>query len=155
MLRKLVAASVTLLVLFHAWLFGAQLVDGRLTDAGLLARWGAAGLLIAALWALRRRGVSLFRGRRATAIWLLAALLHGPAALDRLNSPTLPIPDAIVALVELGSILIATGLLAGALRRLFAPRVLPRAALAPAVPVFAACLAASRALLAPRPPPRS
>ena len=155
MLRKLVATSVTLLVLFHAWLFGAQLVDGRLTDAGLLARWAAAGLLIAALWGLRRRGVPLFHGRRATTIWLLAALLHGPAALDRLDSPTLPVPDAIAALVELGSILIATGLVAGVLRRRFALRLIAHPRVAPAVPVFVACLSASRARLAPRPPPRS
>ena len=155
MLRKLVAASVALLVLFHAWLFAAQLLDGRLTDAGLLARWAAAGLLIGALWHLRRRGISLVRGRRATAIWLLAALLHGPAALDRLDSAQLPIPDAIVALVELGSILVATGLLGRALRRRFAVLVLGRARMTPAAPVFAACLAASRAHLAPRPPPRS
>jgi hypothetical protein len=155
MLRKLVAASVALLVLFHAWLFGAQLVDGQLSDAGLLARWAAAGLLLAALWALRRRGVPLVRGRRAIAIWLLAAVLHGPAALDHLNSPQLPVPDAIVALAELGSILIATGLLAGALRRRFALPAFARRRFAPAAPVFAACLAASRAHLAPRPPPRS
>jgi hypothetical protein len=155
MLRTVVTASVALLVLFHAWLFGAQLVDGELADAGLLARWAAAGLLTAALWGLRRRGVPLFRGRRAIAIWLLAAVLHGPAALDHLNSPQVPVPDVIVALAELGSILIATGLLAGALRRRFAQPVPARRRVPPAAPVFAACLAASRAHLAPRPPPRS
>jgi hypothetical protein len=155
MLRKLVAASVALLVLFHAWLFGAQLVDGQLADAGLLARWAAAGLLTAALWGLRRRGVPLFRGRRAVAIWLLAAVLHGPAALDHLNSPQFPVPDAIAALAEFGSILIATGLLAGALRRRFSMPVPAGRRLPPAAPVFRACLAASRAQLAPRPPPRS
>ena len=155
MLRKLVATSVTLLVLFHAWLFGAQLLDGRLADAGLLARWAAGGLLITALWELHRRGVPLFQGRRATTIWLLAALLHGPAALDRLNSPTVPIPDAIAALVELGSILIATGLSGGVLRRRLALPVIARLLVAPAVPVFVACRSASLARLAPRPPPRS
>ena len=155
MLRALVATSVTLLVLFHAWLFGAQLVDGRLADASVLARWAAAGLLTAALWGLRLRGVSLFRGRRAIAIWLLAAVLHGPAALDQLNSPQLPVPDAIAALAELGSLLIATGLLAGALRRRFAQPVPANRPVVTAVPIFAACLAASRAHLAPRPPPRS
>ena len=155
MLRKLVAASVALLVLFHAWLFGAQLVDGQLADAALLARWAAAGLLTAALWGLRRRGVPLFRGRRAVAIWLLAAVLHGPAALDHLNSPQFPVPDAIAALAEFGSILIATGLLAGALRRRFSMPVPARRRLPPAAPVFRACLAASRAHLAPRPPPLS
>ena len=155
MLRKLVASAVALLVLFHAWLFGAQLVDGRLADAALLVRWAAAGLLTVALWGLHRRGVSLFRGRRAIAIWLLAAVLHGPAALDQLNSPQLPVPDAIAALAELGSVLMATGLLAGALRRRFAMPAPARRRLPTAAPVFAACLAASRAHLAPRPPPRS
>ena len=155
MLRKLVGASAALLVLFHAWLFGAQLLDGRLADAGLVARWAAAGLLLAALVRLRRQGVSLVWGRRATAVWLLAALLHGPATLDRLTSLQLPVPDAVAALVELGSLLIATGLVAGALRRRFAAPVSPGPRLAPAISEFAACLAASRAPFAPRPPPRS
>src|SRR5688572_27725663 len=79
MFRRLAAALGGLLVLFHLWLFGSQLLDGRLTELGPILRWLMALGLMAALAGLRCRGASLVKGRTAVAIWLLAALLHGPA----------------------------------------------------------------------------
>ncbi len=79
MFRRLAAALGGLLVLFHLWLFGSQLLDGRLTELGPVLRWLMAAGLVAALAGLHRSGGSLFRGRKAVSIWLLAALLHGPA----------------------------------------------------------------------------
>ncbi len=153
MLRKLLAASAAALVLFHAWLFGAQAIGGRLADAGLLGRWAAAGLLVAALWHLRRQGVSLIWGRQATAIWVLAALLHGPAALDRLDSPQLLLPDVAAALVDLGTLVLAAAALAGARRRSGPALVAFRRRAQLHRRDLAACMAAPAAPFAPRPPP--
>ena len=84
MVRKVLTAAGALLAGFHVWLFIGQLGDGRLADASLLARWGVAAGLGVALWYLRRQNISLFWGRKAVAVWLLAAVLHGPALTDGL-----------------------------------------------------------------------
>ena len=79
--------------LFHVWLFAGQAWEGQLDDPALILRWLFAGALVVALAGLRRQGASIFRGRNAVAIWLLAALLHGPAAarsIDELGEPALP-----------------------------------------------------------------
>ena len=110
MFRRIAAGGVALLVLFHAWLFAGQVLDGRLADPAVLARWGAAALLLAALEALRRTGASLFRGRRAVGIWLLAALLHAPAAGERLSAYETPaLPETAATVLQIGAI--AAGLL--------------------------------------------
>jgi hypothetical protein len=84
MVRKVLTAAGALLAGFHVWLFIGQLGDGRLADVSVLARWGVAAGLGVALWYLRRQNIPLFWGRKAVAVWLLAALLHGPALTDRL-----------------------------------------------------------------------
>ncbi|MGE5834188.1 MAG: hypothetical protein ACM4AI_06895 [Acidobacteriota bacterium] len=93
MIRRSVLGAGALIVLFHAWLLAGQAWDGRLADPALILRWAVAGAIVVALIALRRAGTSVFRGRKAVAIWLLAALLHGPAAarhLDGIGEPALP-----------------------------------------------------------------
>ena len=93
MVRRILVGAGALLVLFHVWLFAGQAWDGRLADPALILRWTAAGAIVAGLIALRRTGASVFRGRKAVSIWLLAALLHGPAAarhVDGLGEPALP-----------------------------------------------------------------
>ena len=50
-------------------------------------------------------GTSIFRGRKAVAIWVLAALLHGPAVarrIDRLGEPALP--EFVVTLTQLAAV---------------------------------------------------
>jgi hypothetical protein len=84
MVRKVLTAAGALVAGFHVWLFVSQLGDGRLADVSVLARWGVAAGLGVALWYLRRQNVPLFWGRKAVAIWLLAAVLHGPSLTDRL-----------------------------------------------------------------------
>lgn len=131
MLRRLAAAFGGLLVLFHLWLFGSQLLDGRLTELGPVLRWLMAFGLVAALAGLRRSGASVVKSRTAVALWLLVALLHGPAIADdtaRHESPALAevvttlaqIASASVASVALG---LALALVAALLRRVAAPRL--------------------------------
>jgi hypothetical protein len=82
MIRRCVASIAGLLALFHVWLLLGQLQDGRLADPGLVLRWLVAAGLMGGLVGVRRRGESIVRGRKAVSIWLLSALLHGPAMAD-------------------------------------------------------------------------
>lgn len=133
MFRRIAATLGGLLVLFHLWLFGSQLLDGRLSELGPALRWLMAAGLIAALTGLHRSGASLFRGRKAISIWLLAALLHGPAVAGggmSHESPALAEVITVLAQVAAASLALGLGitLLAGLLRRLFsAPLVIARA----------------------------
>lgn len=113
--RRVLTGLALALALFHVWLFAGQAVQGQLGDPALLFRWLAAGLLTAGLIALRRAGAPLFRGRKAVAIWMLAALLHGPALghrLAALETPALPeiaatfAQAAIAVIVTLGTLLL-------------------------------------------------
>lgn len=80
-LRALAAGAGLILAGFHLWLFGQQAWTGRL-ESTVSLRWLLAFGLVAGLVALHRRGSSLW-GRRATALWVLATVLHGPALADR------------------------------------------------------------------------
>jgi hypothetical protein len=121
MIRRLLAAAGALLALFHVWLFAGQILDGRLDDPALLLRWVAAAGLLAGLVALRRRGLSMVRGRPAATIWLLAALLHGPALAARVDAVgTLGLPEVAATLSQVAVAAIAAiglGLLAARFRR--------------------------------------
>lgn len=76
----LVLVPVVALVAFHAALLWARVTAGRLADPNVGLRWAGAAVLIVALVVLRRRGVSLFWGRRALVFWLLVLLLHAGIA---------------------------------------------------------------------------
>ncbi|MGD9905947.1 MAG: hypothetical protein AB7U83_20950, partial [Vicinamibacterales bacterium] len=79
MLRRSALAAGALVGLFHVWLLGNQLWTGQLAQFDVVLRWVVAAALVAGLVVLRRRGLSVIFGREAVAVWLLAALLHGPA----------------------------------------------------------------------------
>jgi hypothetical protein len=101
MLRRTLTGVGLLLALFHAWVLARQAWAGELVDLAVLGRWLVAAGLVYAVVALRRKGVSVFSGRKAVAIWLLAALLHAPAVARQLDSPDLPaVPDFVVALTQ-------------------------------------------------------
>jgi hypothetical protein len=86
------------LAAFHAWLFVAQAASGQLVDPGLIFRWVAAGSLLVALAAVRRRGHSLW-SRQGIAIWVLAALLHGPAVTTDPGFESIAVPETVAASV--------------------------------------------------------
>lgn len=110
-LRRGVALLGGVLVLFHVWLLGRQIWEGQLAEPGLLLRWMIAAGLVAALVHLARQGQPLLWGRRATAVWLLAAVLHGPAIAGELADHTRAgLPEAVTALVEIAAASIVLGL---------------------------------------------
>ena len=116
--RRVVALLGGVLVLFHVWLLGRQILEGQLADPGLLLRWMIAAGLVAALVHLARRGQPLLWGRRATAVWLLAAVLHGPAIAGELADHTLAgLPEAVTALVEIAAASVVAGLGLAVLQR--------------------------------------
>lgn len=127
MARRAVALAGGLLVLFHLWLFLDRLWNGQLADVSALLRWAVAGGLTAVLWALHRRGVSLVRGRKAVAIWVLAALLHAPAMAGEHPAEHPPAVAEVVTTVTqiLGSMAFGLGLilLAVVLHRQAVPRL--------------------------------
>ena len=72
---------------FHLWLLAGQAWNGQVEYADV-GRWALALGLVGALVALRRHGGSLFGNRRATAIWVLVALLHGPGMAENAGLAT-------------------------------------------------------------------
>ena len=155
--RLACSGVMSLLALFHVWVFAGQIGRGDLWDLSLAFRWMvAAGLLAVLVW-LRRRGESLV-GREAIAVWVLAALLHGPALTgDRfgpLDSPA--IPEAITGLLQMAASFAGLGLaLIGALALRRRPQV-PALARASHPRVSLRIADRSSGLsFAPRPPPRA
>ncbi|MBY0495864.1 MAG: hypothetical protein K2Y23_16765 [Cyanobacteria bacterium] len=156
MIRASLAIAGAALVGFHGWLFAAQVAAGRLDDPWLVFRWIAAALLVATLIAVHRRGAPIF-GRKSVAIWVLAALLHGPAISDLqtdFNSIALPetVVTAVVQLLSTATLGTALWLLAALLlARRHSAAIRYRT-----VPVFvhAGGLAPGNSLdCSPRPPP--
>jgi hypothetical protein len=155
MVARVFAGLGLLLVAFHAWLFAGHVWTGELSDVAVLTRWLVAGGLLFGLRQLRRQGARLFFGRRAVALWVLAALLHGPALAERMGVDA-PAPTAIAVVLTPASVAAVFAglalLLALALRwRRRAPRA-PRP-----VPVghrrVASTFLDAHPLFAPRPPP--
>lgn len=120
--RTTAVSAGALLLAFHGWLFANQAAAGRLEDPWLVFRWLSALGLIGALVAIRRNGGSLW-GRQGVAVWVLAALLHGPAvAGDYANAiDTFALPDtaasSVLQLVTATALAITLWMLAGLLAR--------------------------------------
>jgi hypothetical protein len=75
---------------FHALLLSQRLADSTILEPAVLAKYAAAFLLLAGLWAFQRYAPPHLRDRRAQAVfWLLVLVLHAIA------------PSNDVAIVEL------------------------------------------------------
>jgi hypothetical protein len=94
---------------FHLWLLAGQAWSGRVEYEELL-RWALALGLVGALVMLRRHGGSLFGDRRATAIWVLVALLHGPVLAQRAELATEALAETPAVAVEMVCALAGLGL---------------------------------------------
>ena len=159
MLPRLIKLTVALafgaLAVFHGWLFAAQAAEGRLDDPWLIFRWTAAIALVGALIAVRRGGESVW-GRKGVAIWVLAALLHGPAVAGKYEVSDFALPEtvatSVVLLLSSGALVIGVWMLAGLLasRRASLPS---RYADRPAFRSAGFLAAGGAPQFAPRPPP--
>lgn len=156
MVRKTLTLTGTLLVAFHVWLFGSQVWEGQLLDLTLVTRWAIAAGLLAALFHLRRHGISVIRSRQAIAVWLLTATLHGPALARDLDLTAPAMPEVVATLAQTTATLtgLATLILLGLafLRRGQRPALLSISRID--MPAVAGALPPASFLpFSPRPPP--
>jgi hypothetical protein len=142
---------------FHGYVFAAQAAAGRLEDPWLIFRWLAAATLVIALAALRRSGESIL-GRKGIAIWVLAALLHGPTSAGTVDADftSLALPETVAASVLqlVSTVALAIGLLL--LASLLAARRRHTPSCYTFFPAFAAAgpvAAGGSSRFSPRPPP--
>jgi hypothetical protein len=155
LIRTTVAVAGVALALFHGWLFAAQAAAGRLDDPWLIFRWAAALALVGALIAVRRGGDSIW-GRKGVAIWVLAALLHGPAVAGKYEVADVALPEtvatSVLQLLASGAFAIGVWMLAGLLasRR---PSWPARYSYLPAFSIAGFLAAGVAPQFAPRPPP--
>lgn len=156
MFRALAALAGVVLAAFHVWLLGHQAWTGQLEYAESL-RWLTAVGLVSGLVGLHRQGTSLLFDRKATAIWVLAALLHGPALAHETSVASRFLGEAPEAAVLLVGAVAALGLALAAGRATRARRALVPALgalVAPQLVALPASVAPGAAFL-PRPPPRA
>lgn len=75
------------LIVFHIWILWERIRDLSLFQTSVALHWALAGAVFTlGLW-LRRRGVSLFWGKRAIVFWMLVLLLHFVG--------TTPLPESV------------------------------------------------------------
>lgn len=155
LLSRTLALAGAALAVFHGWLFVSQAAAGRLGDPWVVFRWLAAAALIVALVAIHRRVGSVW-GRKSVAIWLLAAVLHGPAIADNEGFQSFPLPEtaatSIVQLVSSAGLAIGLWMLAALLAGRRAP-ALALHALVAVIGVMDRFDAGHAARFSPRPPP--
>lgn len=157
LIRLTAALAGGALAVFHGWLFAAQAAAGRLDDPWLIFRWTAALALVGALFAVRRGGDSIW-SRKGVAIWVMAALLHGPAIAGKYEIGDFALPESVAAsvlqLVSSAAFALGWWLLAFLLAR----RRASMAALHSEFPAFSAAgflSAEPSPQFSPRPPPLS
>ncbi len=157
MIRRSALGLGALLGGFHLWLLGSQAWNGQLSEPDVVLRWAAALALAGGLVALKRRGETLW-GRKAVVIWVLAALLHGPAVANDLDGFATPsLPEAVATLGQVVASVSAFALTLLALLTMVLRRAAaPSAGHTAASSFFTHLLDAGGGLgFLPRPPPRS
>ncbi|MCH7665537.1 MAG: hypothetical protein IH936_06390 [Acidobacteria bacterium] len=116
--RLLVIGGGVALGALHIAILFRRVVEGTLLKPLVMAQWLVALALVTAAGYLRRRGISVFRGRKAAAFWIVVALMHGIASLP--GGPgvvgvfeTVPGTDALPLAVGLlvGALVVFVGLL--------------------------------------------
>jgi hypothetical protein len=73
------AALTAVVTVFRLQLLWLRATDGTLRQPGVVLEWVVAMLLLLVALRAHRAGISLFRGRRALAFWLIVVLLHAVA----------------------------------------------------------------------------
>ncbi|MEZ5293643.1 MAG: hypothetical protein R2745_21345 [Vicinamibacterales bacterium] len=155
MIRRSAFAVGALLGSFHLWLFGQQAWSGQLADPATIGRWALGVALVAGLMLCRHRGIPVL-GRQSVAIWVLAALLHGPAlAADADRFSMAAVPEAATTIAHALLSVAGLGLLVAAALALTTRNSLPPALswVPSALPPVSGERRAAVPRFLPRPPP--
>jgi hypothetical protein len=126
------AALTAVVTVFHLQLLWRRVTDGTLGQPGVVLEWAIALLLLLVALRAHRTGISLFRGRRAMAFWLIVLLLHavavGPQA-DASDSPfALRINTELLVLAPFGvALAVVLSAVSRGLGRIRRRRILARA----------------------------
>ena len=156
--RNLSGAAGALLVAFHGWLFAGQFADGQLAQPYLVLRWVVAAVLVATLVVLHRKGGDIL-SRKSVAVWVLAALLHGPAVAghygEALHNAALPqaIAPVVLQIVAASTAMVLALWLVGALLTRQAARLARVADIAFGLRPAGAFACRFSPPFSPRPPP--
>lgn len=154
-IRRSALAIGALLGAYHVWLLGHQATSGQLSDPATVLRWLVALVLALGLAWLWRRGESML-GRPAVAVWVLAALLHGPALASDFSGATPALPEAVATVAQAAATVAAAGLLLLALLVIAAGAPAPVSFALASAPVLASSRERARQLrFLPRPPPQA
>lgn len=79
--RTIALGAGAALAALHIGILLRRIADGSLLSLQVLAQWSVGALIVAVAIVLRRRGVSVFRGRSGVAFWIVVVLMHGIVAL--------------------------------------------------------------------------
>lgn len=154
-IRRSALAIGAFLGAYHLWLLGHQASSGQLSDPATVLRWLVALVLVSGLAWLWRRGESM-RGRPAVAVWVLAALLHGPALANDLAGATPALPEAVATVAQAAATVATAGLLLLALLVIAAGLPAPATLALASAPAVASSHDRARHLrFLPRPPPQA
>ena len=152
-LKALVACFGLILGGFHVWLLGQQAWTGQLHSTTSV-RWLLAFCLVGALVALHRQGASLW-GRRATAVWVLATVLHGPSlGSERVRDAQLVETSGIAIQIAGAALGVALAVALGRGARGWQPALAYAAAATRPIPSRGPRHLAYGEGVLPRPPPR-
>jgi hypothetical protein len=153
--RALGRLAFAALVVFHAWVLGTHLLQGKAFEPDTAVRWVVAAVVLIGFRALSRRGLPLFSGRHAVVLWLLVVLIHcGAAWSGGAASLEAGLPETVTALAQLSTVAGVLGVTLGvALASASRPWEGWRSAFP--VPALIAGLPSTGVVLpfAPRPPP--
>ena len=154
--RALGQLGFAALLVFHVWLLGTHLADGRAFEPAAALRWVLAVLVLAGFRALSRRGLPVLFGRRAVGLWLLVVIIHCSAAWDGGVVAALDraIPESVTALAQFSAATLAFGMALAAAFAAAAPLSGAKRTGCP-IPVLIAGLPSTGFVFrfAPRPPP--
>jgi hypothetical protein len=154
--RALGQLSFASLVVFHVWLLGTHLIDGRAFEPATAVRWVLAVLVLTGFRALGRRGLPLVFGRRAIGLWLLVVIIHCSAAWDGAAAAALDraVPESVTALAQFSATTLVLGAaLAIALATIRRPGTGGRPARSAPAMVAGLPMAGFAFQFSPRPPP--
>ncbi len=149
--KALASGLVAGIALLHGQMLWQRIASFTLLEPLVALRWGAAALIFAGFVCLRRAGISIVLGHKASVLWLLVLLLHASTVAPAEGHQPLAEPGLLLAISLCG---FALQTILGERDRLTGGRASDRVRMLPAGrPPGLPHEAEFAASLYPRPPP--